>query len=99
MSQLTKLSEGVIEDINEEHVGAWVEMMQASNPPVTKTPLSAYMDESILQKMTIAYSANKIKNVVGLQLKRPKFEQAHLQEMVNKWKEEGSWPNPPEKSS
>ncbi len=63
-----------------------------------KTPLSAYMDESILQKMTIAFSADKIKEVVGFQLKRPKFEQAHLKEMVDKWKEEGSWPTPPEKS-
>lgn len=96
--QLTKLSEGVIEDINEDHVSAWTEMIQASNPPVVKTPLSAYMDESILQKMTIAFSANKIKNVIGLQLKRPKFEQAQLKEMVDKWKAEGSWPTPPEKS-
>jgi len=98
MVKLTKLNEGNIEDINEDHVSAWTEMITASNPPVVKTPLSAYMDESILQKMTIALSADKIKNVVGFQLKRPKFEQAHLKEMVDKWKEEGSWPTPPEKS-
>lgn len=73
-------------------------MLMNSNPPITKTPLSAYMDEATLQKWTIAYSADKLKNVVGLQLKRRQFDQAALKEMVDKWLEEGSWPNAPSKS-
>ena len=72
-------------------------MLEAADPPVLKTPLSAYLDESQLQKWTIAFSADKIKNVVGFQLTHPKFEKADLQDMVDKWKAEGSWPIVPEK--
>ena len=73
-------------------------MLTSAVPPVTKTPLSAYLDESQLQKWTMAFNATKIKEVVGYELKKPKFEQAHLQDMVEKWKAEGSWPVVPDKS-
>ncbi|KAI5124324.1 hypothetical protein M0805_008931 [Coniferiporia weirii] len=93
MAKLSKLSESVIEDINEEHVGGWIEMITASNPPIPKTPLSAYMDESVLQKVIVALNADKIKNVVGYTLKYPQFSQTELKDVVDRWKAEGSWPN------
>lgn len=68
-------------------------MITKANPPVPNTPLSAYMDESTLSKMTIAFNADKLKNVVSYQLKYPKFDRASLQEVVDKWKAEGIWPN------
>ena len=83
----------MIEEINDEHVGAWTDMTSKAVPPVNNTPLSAYMDESILSKMVIGFSANKIKNVLGYNLKHPRFDQTTLQELVDKWKEEGNWPN------
>lgn len=68
-------------------------MITAADPPIPNTPLSAYMDESILAKMHIAFSNDKIKNVVGYTLQNPQFSRATLQEVVDKWKTEGSWPN------
>lgn len=91
--QITKLSESTIEDINEEHVGAWTTMITTSNPPIPNTHLSAYMDEAALQKRVIAFSNEKIKNVVGYKLEQPAFGQQSLKEVVDKWKAEGSWPN------
>ncbi|EJD05728.1 uncharacterized protein FOMMEDRAFT_139088 [Fomitiporia mediterranea MF3/22] len=93
MARITKLSTSVIEDINEEHVGGWTEMLQSSDPPINgMTPVTAYMDDSILQKISVAFNAEKIKNVVGYQLKHPKFSQEELKDIVDRWKEEGSWP-------
>ncbi|PAV23540.1 nad dependent epimerase dehydratase family [Pyrrhoderma noxium] len=93
MAKMTKLSESIIEDINEEHVGAWTEMITTSNPPIPNTPLSAYMDDSVLSKVCVAFSAEKIKRVTGFEVKHPKFTKEELSDVVDRWKEEGSWPN------
>ncbi|KAH9001467.1 NAD-P-binding protein [Lactarius akahatsu] len=85
--------EDVVEDINESHVGAWAEMLTKSDPPVTKTPLSAYMDTFSLSKHTVAFSNNKIQRILGYQLKRPNMTSDVLYEIVDKWKTEGSWPS------
>lgn len=82
----------LVEEINEHHVGTWTEMLQHSNPPITHTPLTAYMDKFALSKHKLAYNNGKIKSVVGYQLKRPLFDHEALREVVEKWKEEGTWP-------
>lgn len=81
-----------MEDINEHHVGTWTEMITTSNPPIPNTPLSAYMDLSLLSKHRVGYSNAKIKEVIQYKLKRPQFNQETLKEVVDKWKAEGSWP-------
>jgi hypothetical protein len=89
---LYKLMEDTVEDINEHHVGGWTEMLQNSNPPIVKTPLSAYMDKYALEKHVVAFDNTKIKEVVGYQLKRPQFNHDVIKEIVDKWKDEASWP-------
>lgn len=83
----------MLEDINEEHVGGWTEMITTSDPPIPNTPLTAYMDSSVLQRHVIAFNADKIKKVVGFTLRHPRMTQDELKEIVDRWKEEGSWPN------
>ncbi|EGO21626.1 hypothetical protein SERLADRAFT_351071, partial [Serpula lacrymans var. lacrymans S7.9] len=83
----------VVEEINEHHVGVWTEMLSSSNPPITQTPLTAYMDTFTLSRHKLAYSNNKIKEVMGYKLKRPEFNHDTIKEIVEKWKAEGSWPN------
>ena len=61
--------------------------------PIPNTPLTAYMDDSVLQKHVIAFNADKIKKVVGYELRHPKLTQEELGVVVERWKEEGSWPN------
>ena len=68
-------------------------MITKSNPPVINTPLTAFMDEYMLRKAVFAFSNEKIKRIVGYKLKHPTFEKAELEDIVKKWKEEGSWPN------
>ncbi|KAG6833470.1 hypothetical protein H0H87_006042 [Tephrocybe sp. NHM501043] len=87
-----KLTGDHVEDINEHHVGGWTEMLTMSKPPIPNTPLSAYMDSFALSKHVVAFSNAKIKEIVGYKLKHPSFNHETIKEVVDKWKEEGSWP-------
>ncbi|KIY43672.1 hypothetical protein FISHEDRAFT_68077 [Fistulina hepatica ATCC 64428] len=91
-SMLKFVSEDIVEDINEHHVGTWIQMITTSNPPIPNTPLSAYMDKSTLDKHVVAFDSAKIKSVVGYQLKRPLLDHDAVADVVDKWKAEGTWP-------
>ena len=82
-----------IEDINEHHVSAWTEMLEKSKPPIHNTPLTAYMDRYTLEKKIVSLDNSKIKTIVGYELLKPKFNHDTIKEVVDKWKEEGIWPN------
>lgn len=81
-----------MEDINEEHVGTWTTMITSSTPPLPNTPLSAYMDLYLLEKHTIGFSNKKITEVLGYKLQVPELNSEVILDMVQKWKDEGSWP-------
>ena len=81
-----------IEDINEHHVGGWTQMLEKSDPPVSNTPLSAYMDKYALEKHTVGFTNTKVKEVIGYQLKYPQFNHERVKDIVDKWKAERSWP-------
>jgi hypothetical protein len=82
-----------VEEINEHHVSAWTEMITNSKPPIPNTALSAYLDKYALEKHFLAYKNNKLKEMTNYQLKRPKFCQETIVEMIDMWKSEGTWPN------
>jgi len=82
-----------LEDINDQHVSGWTEMLVNSNPAINSSPLNPYMDKYTLSKHVVAFDNSKIKNVVGYKLSRPEFSHANIQEIVDKWKDEGVWPN------
>jgi len=82
-----------IEDINEHHVGAWTEMLEKSKPPIQYTPLTAYMDKYILEKRVVSLDNSKIKQIIGYKLLKPELNHENIKEVVDKWKEEGIWPN------
>ncbi|KAI0064703.1 NAD-P-binding protein [Artomyces pyxidatus] len=84
--------EDVVEDINEAHVSAWAEMITTSNPPVPNTHLSAYMDTFTLSKHSIALSNAKFKRIIGYKFKHPDMTPDLMRDIVDKWKDEGSWP-------
>jgi len=84
--------EDVVEDINESHMSTWAEMLTRSEPPVTRTPLSSYMDTFSLSKHTIALSNKKVQHIIGYHLKRPSMTADVLHEIIDKWKVEGIWP-------
>ncbi|KAI0282177.1 NAD-P-binding protein [Russula aff. rugulosa BPL654] len=84
--------EDVVEDINEAHMSTWAEMLTKSDPPVTLTPLTAYMNTFSLSKHTVALSNKKIQRIIGYRLKRPNMTAEVLYEIVDKWKAEGIWP-------
>lgn len=84
--------EDLVEDINEAHVSAWAEMLTRSDPPVTITPLTAYMNTFSLSKHTVAFSNKKIQRIIGYHLKRPSMTAEVLYEIVDKWKADGIWP-------
>lgn len=84
--------EDSVEDINEEHVGAWTRMITSSNPPVPNTPLSPYLDLYLLNKHQFGLSNKKIQDVTGFKLEVPGITEAAIKELIQKWKDEGSWP-------
>ncbi|KAJ7929286.1 hypothetical protein B0H13DRAFT_2310747 [Mycena leptocephala] len=87
-----KMKSDTVEEINEHHVGGWTEMITTSNPPIPNTPLSAYMDKYALDKHMVAFNNNKLLEVTGYKLKRPNLNHDTVKEVVDKWKEEGTWP-------
>ncbi|KAF7359382.1 NAD dependent epimerase dehydratase family protein [Mycena sanguinolenta] len=87
-----KMKSDTVEEINEHHVGGWTEMITTSNPPIPNTPLSAYMDKYALEKHVVAFNNAKLLEVTGYKLKRPNLNKDTVKEVVDKWKEEGSWP-------
>ena len=84
--------EDSVEDINEEHVGAWTQMITTSNPPVPNTPLSPYLDLYLLSKHQFGLSNKKIQDITGFKPTVPGITEAAIKELIQKWKDEGSWP-------
>jgi len=84
--------EDVVEDINEEHVGVWTTMITNSTPPIPNTPLSAYLDTYMLKKHTLGLSNKKITDIVGYTLKVPDMTENVILDILQKWKDERSWP-------
>lgn len=82
----------MVEDINEKHMAAWGALTLKSNPPIPNTPLTAWIDGYLLGKYSVAYEGSKIKNVIGYKLRKPKFDVAGIQEIVDGFKSEGIWP-------
>ena len=68
-------------------------MITTSNPPIPNTQFSSYMDLYALKKHVVAFNADKLKNVVGYQLKRPKLDVASLREVVESFRKDNLWPN------
>ncbi|KAF9452842.1 NAD(P)-binding protein [Macrolepiota fuliginosa MF-IS2] len=81
-----------VEEVNDLHVTKWAEMTAKSNPPTTNQHLSAYMDKYALDKHNVSLSNAKLKNILGYNLRRPTFSREAIADIVEKWKEEKSWP-------
>jgi hypothetical protein len=80
------------EEANDLHVNKWAEMVSRSNPPVTNHHLSAYMDKYALDKHNLSLSNAKLKKLTGYKLRHPDFTKEAISDMVQKWKDENSWP-------
>ena len=86
----------ILEDldyVNEQHVESWTEMLVNSSRPISNSPLNPYMDKYTVAKRVFSLDNNKIKKIVGFKLLRPEFSAANLQEIVDKWKADGVWPD------
>ncbi|KAF9532358.1 hypothetical protein CPB83DRAFT_847716 [Crepidotus variabilis] len=82
-----------LDDVNEQHVEGWTKMLTGSDPSITNSPLNPYMDKYTLEKHVLALDNAKVKNIINYQLLRPEFNHANIDELVDKWKQEGVWPN------
>ncbi|KZT42003.1 hypothetical protein SISSUDRAFT_980784 [Sistotremastrum suecicum HHB10207 ss-3] len=90
---MAKVFSDLVEDVNEEHVAAWNQILMASNPQIPNTPLSAYMDSHMFSKPGVAYSNAKIKRILGFTLLHPRFTPDEIRAVIDAFKEEGTWPN------
>ncbi|KAJ3572809.1 hypothetical protein NP233_g2838 [Leucocoprinus birnbaumii] len=80
------------DEANDLHVTKWAEMVVRSNPPVTNQHLSAYMDKYALDKHHLALSNANLKKLTGYKLRYPEFTKEAVADIVQKWKDEHSWP-------
>ncbi|KAG9014997.1 hypothetical protein FRB94_007069 [Tulasnella sp. JGI-2019a] len=85
--------DNMVEEINGKHVEAWTDICMKSDPPMINPILQAYIDGYMLTKSAVAYKGDKIKNVVGYKLKRPKLDTQTLKEVLVAFRAEGNWPN------
>jgi hypothetical protein len=83
------------EEVNEMHMEQWTKLITTANPPVPNTPLTVYIEKHLLEKFSVAYDGKKIKEVVGYKLLRPRFTKEIIEEVIESFKSEGSWPNLP----
>lgn len=67
-------------------------MVGKSNPPVTNHHLSAYMDKYALDKHHVSLSNTNLKRLTGYKLRHPEFTKEVISEIVQRWKDEHSWP-------
>lgn len=89
----------VIEDVNAKHFEPWPEMLSKSTPPISYTPFTPTLPESLLSKHYISFDGSKIRRVLNWKPKFAKMDVEHVQEQVDKFKQEGIWPNAPPKAS
>lgn len=78
-----------------QHFEPWPEMLSKSMPPIINTPFTPTLPEALLSKHHIALDGTKIRQVIGWQPKFPKMTVAVIQDQLDKFKEEGVWPNAP----
>ncbi|KAG8891103.1 hypothetical protein FRB98_000112 [Tulasnella sp. 332] len=83
----------MVEEINAKHVEAWTEVCMKSDPPIISPVVQGYVDGYMLAKANVAYKGDKIKDVAGYTLKRPKLDVQALREIVVAFRGEGNWPN------
>ncbi|KAI0340496.1 hypothetical protein BDW22DRAFT_1430654 [Trametopsis cervina] len=96
VNQMAKFKlEDMVEDINESHVTRWTEMITLSTPPVVNSPYTAYMDLYALRKHTISFPADKIKTIIGYQLRKPLVTHETVKDIIEKAQAEGNWPKLP----
>lgn len=72
----------------------WAEMLGKSSPPVNNQHLSAYMDKYTLDRHNLALSNGKLKKLTGYRLQYSVFSKECVSEVVQKWKDERTWPVP-----
>lgn len=82
------------EEANDLHVTKWAEMLGKSSPPVNNQHLSAYMDKYTLDRHNLALSNGKLKKLTGYRIQYPVFSKECVSEVVQKWKDERTWPVP-----
>lgn len=85
--------DNMVEDINSKHVEAWADICMKSNPPLLNATVQGYVDGYMFEKWSVAYTNDKIKKVLGYQLKRPKLTTGALKEIIFAFRKEGNWPN------
>jgi hypothetical protein len=82
----------VVQQINAKHEMVWRELIHNSDPPVPRTPVSAFIELFKFYPRAIAMKNDKIKRVLGFEFKHPEFNQAEIEDIVDAWIEDNAWP-------
>jgi hypothetical protein len=81
---------GVIEEVNDTHLGPWAKICEANS--LYNTPLSPYLDTEFLYYKHINLTNEKLKTVFNYQLLVPIFTRLHVEEIINDFIEQKLFP-------
>lgn len=90
MSSITKIDmSGVVEEINDKHMGPWAEF--CSRDHIENTPLTPYMDEELLYHKHLNLDNSKLKSS-GYELRVPSLNREKIEEIINDFEIQGIFP-------
>ncbi|KAG0142696.1 hypothetical protein CROQUDRAFT_673380 [Cronartium quercuum f. sp. fusiforme G11] len=96
INQFAKLNMiDVIDDVNEKHFAPWPEMLSRSSPPIVNTPFTPTLPVALLSKHHIALDGTKVRQVIGWKPTFSSMTVEAIQDQIQKFKDEGVWPNAP----
>lgn len=72
----------------------WLEMLSASKPPISNTPLSPILPPQILRKNRCHLDGSKLKKIIPeWKPAHPKITSDEVKNCIATWKKDGVWPN------
>ncbi|RXK42562.1 hypothetical protein M231_00116 [Tremella mesenterica] len=81
----------MVEDVNELHVEAWAKMLAATEPPITLTPITPFLDEHAFRKLAICLDSSKARRILGFKPIKPRIEVEELKVIVKDFQDDGLW--------
>jgi nucleoside-diphosphate-sugar epimerase len=91
ISQFAKLHlESVVDDLNEEVLGPWAEMLERNGLRGGK--LSPYLEGELLGDKDLSLDGGRFERVTGFEYQRAGLDAAGIREMIESYRKAGWWP-------
>lgn len=80
----------VVDDANDKHAEAMLEIAAQQNPPLTYTPLTCYLGVEDLAPRAVALDSSKAQKVLGW-TPQEHFDEESVRELIESFRKAGAW--------